>query len=424
MKHYDCTYEQLMSTPTLEYKLPKKPSLFWKTLGWLLSAPELFKLSFKLKKIGMEKLGKNEPALILMNHSNYLDYKILMHSLCDKKVNIVTTFDALIGREAAMRGIGCFTTRKFTTDFTLIKDIKYCINELNTSVLMFPEADYSYGGRSHIVPTSVAGLIKKLGVPFCMLETYGAFLYEPEYNYGNKRKCKVSAELRYVLSPEQIANMSIEEIDKVVQKQFSFDGFRWQQQNNILIDNPDRARGLEKMLYKCPHCLSEGKTKGEKTTLTCLECGKRWQLDELGYLRAEDGKTEFEHIPDWYDWERDCVRLEIIDGKYGFDVEADVYALKDLKGLYKLGEGRISHDKDGMHITACDGKLDFYKKSISMYASGVNLYWEGINDGIAIGDNSVTYVAAPKIENTHLAIKSRFATEEIYKLIKNKSNDM
>ena len=422
MKHYDCSYEQLQSIKSTPHILPTKPVWFWKSLGWILSAPELFSVGFKINKVGMDKLGKNEPALIFMNHSNFLDYKILMHSLYDRKVNIVTTFDALIGRELPMRGLGCFPTRKFTTDYMLIRDIKYCIKELGTSVLMFPEADYSYGGRSHTVPPSAAGLIKMLGVPFCMLETRGAFMCEPEYNYGNKRKCKVSAELRYVLSPEQISQMTVEEIDDVVQKQFNYDGFRWQQENKVVIDNPERARGLEKILYKCPHCHSEGETKGEKTHLTCLSCGKRWELTELGFLRAESGDTEFEHIPDWYDWERECIRKEIIDNKYGFDVSADIYALVDMKGLYKLGEGRISHNMEGMHLTAFDGKINFFKKSISMYASGVTFYWEGINDGISIGDNSITYIAAPKLENGHLVMKSRFATEEIYKIIKNKGN--
>lgn len=421
LKHYECTYDELMKIEPTPHILPKKPNLFWRSLAWGLSVPALRGVNFKLEKAGMEKLPNDEPALILMNHSNFLDFEIAMHALWPRKFNIVTTFDAFIGKEWPLRGVGCIPTRKFTTDFTLIKDIKYCLKTLKTSVLMYPEADYSYGGRAHTLPSSLAGLIKMLGVPICMLETYGGFINDPIYNNLHNRKSDVSAELRYVLSPEQIRGMSVEEIDAEIRREFSYDGFRWQQENKVVIDTPDRADGLHKMLYKCPHCQTEFEMEGKGIHLTCHACGKSWELTELGFMRACEGKTEFEHIPDWYDWERQCVHQEILDGKYGFDAPVDIYAMVDTKGLYKIGNGRISHDIDGMRITGCNGKLDFYKKSISMYAVGAALHWYDIGDGICIGDNSITYLAAPtsKYEQNKV-MKVRLASEEIYKILKSK----
>ena len=238
LKHYECTYEELMAMEPTPHKAPKKPNIFWRSLAWGLSVPALRNVDFKLEKVGMDKLGKNEPALIFMNHSNFLDFQIAMHALRSRKVNIVATFDAFINKERALRGVGCIPTRKFTTDFTLVRDIKYCLNTLGTSVLMYPEADYSYGGRAHTIPLSAAGLIKLMGVPFCMIETYGGFINDPIYNNLHDRKSRVSACLRYILSPEQIKEMSVEEIYEVVLREFSYDGFRWQQENNVVIDNP------------------------------------------------------------------------------------------------------------------------------------------------------------------------------------------
>lgn len=418
LEHYECTYEELMALEPTKHQDPKKPTAFWRSLAWALSVPALLKVNFKLKMVEMDKLTKNEPALILMNHSNFLDFEIAMHALWPRKYNIITTFDAFIGKERALRGVGCIPTRKFTTDFTLIKDIKYCLNTLRTSVLMYPEADYSYGGRCHIVPSSVAALIKRLGVPLVMLETYGGFINDPIYNNLHNRKNDVSAELRYVLSPEQINEMSIEEIYDVIKKEFSYDGFRWQQENRVIIDTVDRAQGLHKILYKCPSCKCEGQTEGRGTRLVCRACKKEWELDERGFMRALDGKTEFEHIPDWYDWERECVREEIIGGTYGFDVSARLYAVVNMKGVYDLGNGRVSHDMDGVRVIGYDGKLDFRKKSVSMYAVGAALYWDKIGDGISVGDNSITYIAAPET-NQHLVMKARLASEEIYKILKN-----
>ncbi|MBQ5918447.1 MAG: hypothetical protein IIW92_07795, partial [Lachnospiraceae bacterium] len=92
---------------------------------------------------------------------------------------------------------------------------------------------------------------------------------------------------------------------------FSFDNFAWQRDNKVIIDEPFRADGLERILYKCPACGAEGKMEGKGTGITCHHCGKHWEMDEYGQLAAEDGNTEYPHIPDWYAWERAEVRREL-----------------------------------------------------------------------------------------------------------------
>ena len=75
--------------------------------------------------------------------------------------------------------------------------------------------------------------------------------------------------------------MSVEEIQEVLDKEFSFDDFRWQKDNNIVVDEPFRADGLHRILYKCPHCGVEGKMESGGIHLSCTACGKRWELTEL-----------------------------------------------------------------------------------------------------------------------------------------------
>ncbi|MGM9632158.1 MAG: 1-acyl-sn-glycerol-3-phosphate acyltransferase [Eubacteriales bacterium] len=410
-------YDEIMAMEVPKYRKPKKPTMLFQTLTRLVSIPDLLKTGYSFREVGMEKLGKDEPALILMNHSSFLDLEIAYYSLWPRKVNTVTTLDAFIGREWLLRQIGCFPTRKFVADIQLIKDINYCLEELKTSVLMYPEAGYTFDGTKTTMPSSLAPLVKRLGVPFCMFETFGAFLRDPLYNNLQNRKIKVSAELRYVLSAEQIARMSVEEIGDVINREFSFDGFRWQQENGVVIDEPFRADGLHRILYKCPHCKAEGKTVGKGIHITCGECGKSWELTENGFLKATEGETEFNHVPDWYAWERECVREEIREGKYGFDVPVDIYMIVNTKGVYKTGSGRLTHGFDGIHLTGCDGKLDYYQKSISMYTLNSDFYWYTLGDVIGIGNSRALYYAMPT-EHPEVVCKARLAAEEIFKILK------
>ena len=122
-------------------------------------------------------------------------------------------------------------------------------------------------------------------------------------------------------------------IDEVLDEAFTFDYFKWQQDNNIEITEPFRADGLNRILYKCPHCMTEGMTVGKGIILTCHKCGAQYELDTLGRLKAINVTPKFTHIPDWFAWERDEIRKEIENGTYSLDVPVDIAILKDPKAL-------------------------------------------------------------------------------------------
>ena len=409
-------YDEVMAMEVPKHFKPKKPNIFWQTLTKVISQPALWQTHFTHREVGMEKLALDEPALILMNHSSFLDFEIAFSMLYPRKFNTVATLDSFVGLDWVMRQIGCFPTRKFIADLHLIRDIKHCLTVNKASVLMFPEAAYSFDGTKTTLPSTVAKLIKMLGVPFVMLETYGSYLRDPIFNRLQNRDLPVSAELRYVLSPEQIKEMSVEEIQAVIDEQFSFDQYRWQKENKIVIDEPFRADGLETVLYKCPHCQKEGKMEGKGIHLTCHECGKKWELTELGYLKALEGEDYFDHIPDWYRWERECVRKEILDGTYGFDVPCNIYMIVNTKDVYRVGEGRVSHNKEGLHLVGCEGKIDYSQSSKSMYTCEAAFHWYTLGDVIGMGNNRALYFAMPK-EDIHVVGKVRLASEEIFKIL-------
>ena len=412
------SYDEVMAIKPPKQGKPMKTNIFWQTLTMLISKIALAPSHFTHSEVGMERLGKDEPALILMNHSAFTDFEIAYSMLYPRKFNTVAAFETFMGLDWIMKPIGCFATRKYISDLKLIRDIKHCLVENKSSVLMFPEAVYTLDGTCVTIPDTLARFVKMLGAPLCMLQTDGVYLHVPAYGYVENRDVPMHAELRYVLSPDEIKEMSVEEIQKVLDREFSFDNFRWQQENKIVLDEPFRADGLHTILYKCPHCQKEGKMESKGIHLTCTECGKKWELTELGYLKALEGETYFDHVPDWYKWERECVRREILDGSYGFDVPCDIMMIVDTKALYKVGSGRLSHNmEEGFHLTGCDGKLDYRQSSKSMYTCEATPYWYQIDDVIGMGNSQALYFAFPT-EQKEVVGKVKLAVEEIYKILK------
>ena len=120
-------YEKVLKLKKAKHKNPKKPCKLLKFLIRLISAGELKKVNFSYTFPERKVLDKG-PYLILMNHSSFLDLKMVANIFSNTDYNIVSTTDALIGKEFLMRTLGCIPTQKFVRDPNLIKDIKYAFD--------------------------------------------------------------------------------------------------------------------------------------------------------------------------------------------------------------------------------------------------------------------------------------------------------
>lgn len=412
------SYEEVQALPVPERKKPLRPHMLFRCLIRLLSVPDMLAVKFSHQSRGMEKLGEDEPALFLMNHSSFIDLKIAYAALFPRCFNVVCTSDAYIGKGWLMRLIGCIPTKKFVPDTALVRDMIYALKTLKSSVLMFPEAGYSFDGTAAMLPDSLGKCVKLLGVPVVMIRTYGAFARDPLYNGLQNRKVPVRAVTEYVLSPEEISSLSVDEINGRLRELFTFDNFRWQKETGLHITEPFRADGLHRLLYKCPHCLTEGEMEGKGTELRCRHCGRGYELGELGELKALSGHSAFTHVPDWYKWQRGCVRAELEAGTYKLETPVDIMMLVDEKGFYRVGEGWLFHDPEGFYLTGCDEKLEYWQSPTASYSLNADFFYYEIGDVISIGDQKALYFCFPK-ENVSVA-KVRLAAEELYKLKRRK----
>ena len=116
IKNRSLSYEAVLALPKEKQLPPKQPPMFFRWLLKTLSAGDLKATNFTLKTEGMERLGKDEPALFLMNHSSFIDLKIAGTILYPRPFNIICTSDGFVGKNGLMRNLGCIPTKKFITD--------------------------------------------------------------------------------------------------------------------------------------------------------------------------------------------------------------------------------------------------------------------------------------------------------------------
>ena len=105
-------------------------------------------------------------------------------------------------------------------------------------------------------------------------------------------------------------------------------------------------------------------------------------------------------------------------GTYLPDTDVEIAIQVNLDGICRIGQGHLTHNADGFHLTGADGKLDYKQSAIFSHTLYSDYYWYEIGDVIGIGDNEFSYFCFPK-DNVSVT-KARLAAEELYNMKKPK----
>ena len=395
-------------------KKPMRQRLYLMPVIWGLAFPEVIKHRTKITKINTE--GLKPPYILLCNHNAFFDFKVTTAAIFPHRANYVVAIDGFIKREGLLRRAGCICKRKFTNDLLLIKQLKRVIDNGNILVI-YAEARYSLCGTTAVLPDSLGRLVKMFKVPVVSLIMHGHHIDSPFWNLHKRGVVPTEAEMTQLFDREGIQKASVDEINEKIRSAFRYDDYAWQKERGIRVTYEKRAKGLDKVLYQCPNCGCEYEMYSEGTTLGCSHCGKKWHYTELGELEAMEGETEFSHIPDWYEWERENVRKEVRDGTYYFESPVHVDSLPNSKGYINIGTGTLIHDMDGFHLACVDKDGNEYtmEKTVpSLYSCHIEYNYLGkYGDCIDLNTLEDTYYIYPekaKFSVTKIAL----ATEELY----------
>ena len=410
----EVNYRNKKHYKTAKYPIRQPAWLTW--VIWILSKICLTGKKYTLETIDME--GLEPPYIIFSNHQAFIDFELAAMVTHPRKVNNVVNIDGYHRMPWLLTWIGSICTRKFTNDFHLVKSIRRVIQ--NGDILcMYPEARYTPIGTTSFLPDSLGKVVKMNKVPLVVVTHHGNHLYSPFWAYKNKRKVPLHTTFRQVLTAEQVQSMTAGEINDVIRKAMEYDEYRYQLENNILITEDYRAEGLQKVLYQCPHCGTEFQMGTQGAEIFCRSCGKRWFLQENGQLKATEGETEFPHIPDWFEWEREQVKKQIEDGTYRYEDEVDVYSFPRCWRFLPLGRAKVCHDfENGFtihgHYRGRDYRVHRPAKGMNSLHVEYDFHRFRKENCFDISTETDSFYCYPT--NPDIITKLAFATEEIYKL--------
>ncbi|MBQ7344359.1 MAG: 1-acyl-sn-glycerol-3-phosphate acyltransferase [Clostridia bacterium] len=278
------------------------------------------------------------PAIVVATHTCDQDHILSALTLHPVRPTYIVSehFMRIKSTARLLRLMHVITKKMFTPDVSTIRNVLRAKGE-GAVIVIFPEGRLSCYGKTLPVAEGTAELIKKLGVNLYAWKAEGAYLTFPKWrNKGDNRIGKIDASVKLLLSAEEIAEKSVDQIKAITAEAIYNDDEKAMAGIEYKCENI--AAGVDKVLFKCPKCQREGAITSEGNHIRC-ECGLDATLDN--YYKLHD--APFESINEWFEWQQNSIDVENESifakarlGTPGEDGYMDPYA----------GEGEVYIDKD------------------------------------------------------------------------------
>ena len=270
------------------------------------------------------------------------------------------------------------------------KTVKQMLRTLQEGhrVCIFPEGNRSFNGVTMEMQASIAKVAKKAKVKLITYRVEGGYFTQPRWS-TNLRKGKIQGRLIHVYEPEQLAQMSDDQIGEAIITDLHEDAYETQKREPIQFRGDNLAFGLESTIFTCPKCGEMGKLHSQKDRFYC-ECGFEATYDVYGYLTDKEGKqytvTELDRL------QREALKQKTINW------EADRPLFEDQVTIYRIG---ANHELIGTEVGSFKAYLD------RLECGGESLDYAGM-DGMAIYSRNAMIIHHPSVEG-HLEVKSDIA---------------
>ena len=393
---------------------------------WLIFYIVIWIIAFINKLLNRAKVVKHNklpkpPYILISTHASMLDFYMALAITFPRRVYWISTVEEFIPRFFIFRRIGVLAKRKFTNDPK--GAMRYMeVLKRKKILVIYPEARYSFIGETERIDKGLGRLAKMANVPVVLNREHGNFLYCPQWSDRKVRKVSsIVNEVETIIDKYDLETLTASEIQAKIEDNFYNSEEQWQDKKHILIKYPNRAVGLERILYKCPHCGTEFQMSTETHFIKCNHCGVKYDFLENGHLECVNGETMYNYPSKWYKWEKECVKKEILEGTYHFedDVRPEKLLGAGIGFVPMEGHYHLTHDIDeGFVLKGTDNDFEFHRPSLQSYALHIEYNYEDRGAFLELADQKDTYFVYPLTKPQQLT-KLHFAVEHIYDLKKN-----
>lgn len=245
------------------------------------------------------------PAIVVATHTSDVDHILSALTLYPIRPTYIVSEHFMRNRSTArlLKLMHVITKKMFTPDASTILKIARAKKE-NAVIVIFPEGRLSCYGRTLPLADGTAELIKKLGVPLYSWKAEGAYLTFPKWrDKGDSRPGKINASVKLLLTADEVKEKDVAEIERITAQAIYNDDEV--SMRGVEYKSDAIAKGVDRILFKCPMCLREGDITADGDHVRC-ECGLDATLDSTYTLHGAPHKT----VNEWFAWQQSSIDVE------------------------------------------------------------------------------------------------------------------
>ncbi len=229
------------------------------------------------------------------------------------------------------------------------------------NVCIFAEGNRSFGGTTCGILPSTGKLVKASGAAMVTYKLIGGYLTSPRWSV-TERRGRMRGVVMHVYTPEQIKEMTADEVNRAIETDLWEDAYARQREENIRYKGKKLALGMECALYICPACGRMGQLSSQDDQIRC-SCGLCMTYDQYGMLHGGEMQT----ITQWDEWQAEALKKGMESGELRDTEDEDIQVFELGSGiLNRIHRGRIGLHGGVLHL----GELKLAVKEIA----GVGMY--------------------------------------------------
>ena len=300
---------------------------------------------------------RGQSYVVVSNHASRMDYVFTAPAFLPDAFNFVVGYNEFFRSHLAMilRMMQVIPKKNFVHQPYAIRQIIKVIRS-GGRIIILPEGMSSISGANQPCALGSGHLLKSLGVPVLYTKISGGYLTAPKYNLTD-RIGRVDVEAGVLFTPEQLEDMTAEEIQSQLDEKLYHDDYEWNKTARVKFDGKGRmAENMHQLLFWCPKCGSDLTMESCGDSIRCKKCGNGGHLNEYYDLIPDEGSTLPETPRVWFDMQREHVRNMVREDGYTLSEHVKIGVLPKYSYLKNqatseiVGEGELKLDAEGLHF--------------------------------------------------------------------------
>ena len=329
----------------------RKPKLLYyriaQAASWLVS-----KLIFRRKTLRNEIKNAKGAFVVIANHQAQLDFVNLIGMTKRPMTFVISnSFYRTLPVKGFLDKMGVIPKQQFQTS---IKDMKLmkAVIDAGEPLVIYPAGLMCEDGLSTPIPAATYKFLKWLKADIYVARTQGTYFAMPKWTKGF-RPGKTFMDVYKLFTKEELANADLSEIREKTEQAILFDAYREQEELRVNYAKGADIRGLEHVLYMCPHCKAEFSIVAKETNkLCCTACGFEQSFDEFAFMHKTGSVgQEIRYVSDWSKLIYSDLKAKIRNGmENSISATAKIFMIEKNK-FTEVGRGIVTLSSKGFNIS-------------------------------------------------------------------------